>query len=450
MNAPTLTFCGAAGEVSGSCYYLKSNHSAIVIDCGAFQGSRYADTRNTLPFPFDPKTVDAVILTHAHFDHVGRLPKLLKDGYQGPIFATLATAELAEITLLDSAHLLEEEAKRHGEEPLFTQKDVEELRNRWRTITYHQQSTVAPGITVTPVNAGHILGSASLAIETAGCRIAFSGDLGNSQAPLLRSTEFLHGANYAVIESTYGTRTHEPAADREKILITALEISRNSRGALLIPAFAVERSQELLFLLRNCMEKHPELRQPVYLDSPLATAATKVFERHHELLHLNGQKGDIFSFAQLNISQTPEESKQINQVVGPHVILAGSGMMNGGRILHHLEHNLGLSTSQLLILGYQADGTLGQRLQSGEEWVKVYSTNIQVKAQISSHGAFSGHADRPALLRWVEEVRSPILQHVFVVHGELETAKAFATELNDSESILASVPSFGQTVEIGA
>ena len=448
-----LLFCGANQEVTGSCYAIRSNHSTVVVDCGTFQGGKFAEDKNWLQFPFDPEQVDAVILTHAHFDHTGRLPKLYKEGFRGKIWCANATDELAMIGLKDSSRLIAEEAERHGHPPLYTPQDVEPLEQLWRPINYHQEVQVAPGIRMTLADAGHILGSASIRLEVEGHQLAFSGDLGNSPVPLLRSTELLNGAEIVVIESTYGNRVHEIGKPREEILRDAILQTISQKGTLLIPAFALERTQELLYELHHLLQSGAIPKIPIFLDSPMAIATTDVFQKHYDLLNSKTRREllldpNLFRFPGLRLTESSEESKAIVTRKGAKVVIAGSGMMNGGRILHHLRNYLELPTTILLIIGYQVEGSLGRQLQDGAKQVQIYSAPINVRADVRSFGSFSGHADYPRLMQWLRGIHTPTPRRVFVTHGELNSALSFSQSIEEQLNIASGVPTFGERVEI--
>ena len=448
-----LTFCGANREVTGSCYHIRTNQAQVVIDCGMFQGGKYAEDKNQQPFPFDPREIDAVVLTHAHFDHTGRLPKLYHNGFRGKIYCTTPTADLSMITLRDSVHLLEDEAERHQHEPLFTEADVEPLGQLFKTIGYHQEVQVAPGVRVYLVDVGHILGSASIRLNAEGQTVVFSGDLGNAPAPLLSVAECLTGADAVVIESTYGTRVHEPASERLAFLRDAILQTVRNRGTLLIPAFAIERSQELLYELNHLHNQGEIPNLPVFLDSPMAIAATEVFRQHTEFMEASAQAdllrfGDLFSFPGLTSTATSADSKHILEVKGPKIIIAGSGMMNGGRILHHLKNYLGMRNTILLIIGFQVEGSLGRRLHEGERQVRIFGQDIQVHAQVRSCGAFSGHADYPRLTEWLHCFAQNPPKNVFVTHGEEQTALTFAGSTREHLGFNTSVPHLGDTVTL--
>lgn len=417
-----------------------------------FQGGKYAEDKNRLPFPFDPKTVDSVVLTHAHFDHTGRLPKLYKEGFRGKIYCTAPTAELAMITLRDAARLIEEEAKRHDTEPLYTRADIEPLQELFTTVPYHQERQVAPGVSVFLADAGHILGSASVKVVADGRHAVFSGDLGNTPVPLLKNKECLYGAETVVVESTYGNRVHEPAQQRDAFLREAILHTIQTKGVLLIPAFAIERTQELLYELNQLRSHNNIPRIPIFLDSPMAIAATEVFRNHtdlfdHEALRDMASMGDLFNFPGVVLTQTAQESKNILNVKGPKIIIAGSGMMNGGRILHHLKNYLGKASTTLLIIGFQVEGSLGRRLHHGDKSVKIYGHDVAVKAQVRSCGAFSGHADYPGLMEWLHCFSGQMPRKIYVTHGELNSALAFSQSIEEELGIPAAVPEYGSEID---
>jgi metallo-beta-lactamase family protein len=449
----TLTFCGANREVTGSCYLLTTQSYRIVIDCGMFQGGKYAEEKNAHPFPFDPASIDAVLLTHAHFDHTGRLPKLYKEGFRGPIWCTGPTSELAMITLRDSVHLIEDEAKRDDEQPLYSKQDVEPLQDLWKSLKYDQWVDIFPSVSVYFSDAGHILGSASISVRADGKLLVFSGDLGNPPVPILRPTEFIDAADVVIIESTYGNRVHEPAHARMDLLQTAIQQTKQKNGTLIIPAFALERTQELLYEINllNLEKKVPTL--PVYLDSPMAIEATEVFQHHKEYFnpeaqHLLNRDDNIFGFPGLKITRTAQESKAILTQKGAKVIIAGSGMMNGGRVLHHLHNYLHIPSTTLLIIGYQVEGSLGRQLHDGAKSVRIYGQEENVRAKVTSCGAFSGHADQPRLMHWIGGFHHQPPRKVYVCHGELNAALSFSESIEQTLHIPAGVPSFGDTVNI--
>jgi metallo-beta-lactamase family protein len=448
-----ITFCGANREVTGSCYHIKTEHSSIVLDCGMFQGGKFAEDKNNMPFPFDPATIDTVVVTHAHFDHTGRLPKLYKEGFRGKIWCTDPTSELSMITLRDSVHLMQDEADRHQHDPLYTAAEVEPLQDLWKSIKYHQETEVSPGVSILLSDAGHILGSASIKVRADGQTAVFSGDLGNTPVPLLNSAQCLDEADVVVIESTYGNRVHEPSSQRYTVLRDAILSTIQNRGTLIIPAFALERTQELLYELNHLHLTGQIPTVPVFLDSPMAIAATEVFRAHLDFFNTEAKqeidKGtDLFRFPGLEFTQTSDDSKHILEVKGPKVIIAGSGMMNGGRIMHHLRNYLGRRNTTLLIIGFQVEGSLGRSLHDGAKRVHIYGQELDVYAQVTSCGAFSGHADYPHLMHWLNCFQSKPPRKIFVTHGELNSALSFSQSIEEQLGIASGVPEYGEVINV--
>lgn len=430
---------GADEVVTGSCHILKLKSGVkILIDCGMYQGGE--EYRNFEPFGFDPKDIDCLLITHAHLDHVGRIPKLIKEGFTGSIYATEATFELANIVLLDSAKLMEEEyrtlyrkAQRRGEEkkvnsPLYTVEDVE---NVWLRPTIHvpygKWIHIIKGVRVRYLNAGHILGSAFIEIEYSEGdgkkRIIFSGDLGNRVEVVMPFTNRAKRADHLVIESTYGDRNHRPLkqsiAEFKKVIIETLL----NRGNVIIPSFAIERTQDLLCVLKQ-MYKDKELPEcKVFLDTPMGIRATNVFNKYTNQLGSRCKKfykedGEVFHFPGLIFTLDSEESKEINKIEHGAIIIAGSGMCTGGRILHHFKHQIWNPLNSVIFVGYQAKGTIGRKIVEGAKWIKIYHEKIRVRASIHTINGFSAHADQDELIKWMKDFNS--LGDVYLVHGELE------------------------------
>jgi metallo-beta-lactamase family protein len=447
-----ITFSGANREVTGSCYHIETPSQRIVLDCGMFQGGKYAEDKNAQDFPFDPKLVDNMVITHAHFDHIGRMPKLYKEGFRGKLFGTAPTAELTMINLRDSAHLIREEAERHGKEPLFTLEDVEPLEDMWSIVPYHKEFQIGGGVSGFMADAGHILGSASVKFVREAEQAVFSGDLGNTPVPLLRNGECLYGADVVVVESTYGNRIHETGTERNDFLKAAILETVKKKGTLLIPAFALERTQELLYELNQLHYDKQIPNIPIFLDSPLAIATTEIFRQNIDFFNTEAKQdllkfGDLFSFPGLRYTNTSDESKHIAKVAGPKIIIAGSGMMNGGRIMHHLRNYLHLPNTTVLIVGFQVEGSLGRRLHDGERHVNIYGADIDVKAKVQSCGAFSGHADYAGLMHWMNCFNGKPPKKVFVTHGELNSALAFSQSIEEELGITSGVPEYSETID---
>lgn len=412
-----IHFLGAIREVTGSNYLIETNNQRIVVDCGYFQGSRENRDKNFAGFAFDPKTIDAVILTHAHLDHCGRLPKLIKEGFAGKIYATAPSKDLAEIVLEDTLGLMEEDEK------LFSEADVVKTQQQIEPVEYHQRKEILQNVSMVFFDAGHILGSVFVLLEIEGKRVIFSGDVGNPPVPILQPTESLPGADVLITESTYGGRLHENPSDREQKLVdNILPIIQNS-GTVMIPSFAIERTQEVLYELNNIFHQRKLPAAPFFLDSPMAIRTTEVFERYAYLWNKEAQGrdkhiGDVFEFPNLEMTLTTEQSKKINNVAGAKVIIAGAGMMEGGRILHHAKRYLPDPKNALLIVGYQVEGTLGRELLDGAKSVKIHQERIAVRARIKAIGGYSAHADQQYLVKWIDSntVKSP---QIFITHGEL-------------------------------
>jgi len=433
----TLESHGADRVVTGSCHILRlENGVNVLIDCGMFQGKE--EHRNDEPFGFDPQEIDVLLVTHAHLDHVGRIPKLVKEGFKGTIVATQPTFELANVVLLDSAKLMEEEyrtwyrkAQRRGEEkkvkpPLYTVEDVE---NVWLLPTiraqYGKGIDVAKGVRVTYHNAGHILGSAFLEIryKEAGQshKIVFSGDLGNRKAVVMPHLDQLEEAHHLVIESTYGDRNHRPMKESVKEFKKAVRDTLLNRGNVLIPSFAIERTQDILCILKE-MYLNKELPYcKIFLDSPMAIRATNIFTRYVEELSPKCQEffrkdGDVFSIPNLHFTIDVEDSKRINEVERGAIIIAGSGMCTGGRILHHFKHHIWNKRNTVIFVGYQAEGTIGRKIVEGARWIKLYHEKVRVKARIYTINGFSAHADQNELISWMGGFKR--LGDIYLVHGE--------------------------------
>ena len=399
-----LSIFGGARMVTGANYLLESGGTNILVDCGLHQGSNFCEKHNWEPFPYRADEIAAVFVTHAHIDHTGRLPKLIRDGFRGAVYSTPPTKEAAGFLLADADHILAQDAAHFKRPLLYAQKDVERLMAAWGGAEYHTPVTVGP-FRITFWNAGHILGSSFIEIQAEGKTILFSGDLGNSPAPLIGPSEsFPRSADFAVIESTYGDRNHEDALERKEILEDTIEDTVRAKGVLMIPAFAMERTQELLFEIDNLAEEGRIPSVPIFLDSPLAIRLTEVYERYtsyfdpsaRALVHNHA----IFNFPNLTKTPTTEESKSINDVPAPKIVIAGSGMSHGGRIIHHERRYLADPASTLLIAGYQAAGSLGRFILDGARSVRIFGEDIPVRCRVRAIGGYSAHADQRQLVAW--------------------------------------------------
>lgn len=445
-----LGFYGAAGEVTGSNFVLETEKSRVIIDCGLFQGRKLAEKQNYLDFSYDVRLMDAMILTHAHLDHCGRIPKLWKDGYRKPIFCTPATRDLAELIMQDAANIILHESTDEGHDPLYLAVDVAGAMTLFETVEYNQKVTIAPGVTAEFYDAGHILGSASVLVESEGKRLIFSGDIGNHPVPILRAPVTPPAADYVIMETTYGGRTHESAQDRRVKFRSVIRQAAERQGTLLIPSFAVERTQELLYEISILAEEQSIPPVPVFLDSPLAIAATQVYYDYPQyydedalLIKKNG--GDFLSFPALRVTGSAEQSKAIKEFKGAKIIISGSGMMEGGRIVHHAKDFLGDSSTMLLFVGYQAEGTLGREIYQGARKVKIKREFVNIRAHVVAIGAYSAHADQPALRHWLEQVQDKP-KKVFLVHGEQDGARAFADFVKDEYQTY--IPDLNEVVEL--
>ncbi len=449
-----LTFCGASHEVTGSCYLLEINGKKIVVDCGMFQGSDFSEGKNYEDFPFDPKEIHAVLITHAHLDHVGRLPKLVKDGFGGKIYGTAGTLELGELVLHDAWSVMAYEEQKFQKPVLYSEQDIANTAALFHPIKYHETIDLGGEITAEFRDAGHIFGASFIIVRGEGKTIGFSGDVGNVHVPILKDTESLPELDVLLVESTYGDRIHEDAETRTEIIARLIEEAAKRGGTIMIPAFSIERTQEFLYELHKLQEHEHRLPEmPIFLDSPLAIKATEVFKRHHEYYDAEAAKeivqgDDFLNFPQLKVTLTRDDSKTINSVPGPKMVIAGAGMMNGGRILHHAMRYLSDPNSTLIIVGYQAHGTLGRKLYEGATSVKIHGEEIPVRCTIKAIGGLSAHADQKKLLAWVGSGPNGAPKKVFCIHGEEHAATELAHRLRDQYNIETFVPEYGESVEL--
>lgn len=446
-----LSFHGATEEVTGSCFLLETAAGNVLIDCGMKQGERMCMLRTLDPFAFDVKNLVAVLVTHAHFDHTGRLPELIAQGYTGPIYMTSPTKALTDIILEDSLGIMRENAERCGDHVPYTKEDKDAMLNQVEGVGYHTAFEPVPGISVMFHDAGHILGSAFISVEAEGKRFVFSGDIGNDNVPILPDTEALHAADYVVCESTYGDRDHEPMSMRSEKLLTFAKKVLSRKGTLIIPAFSVERTQELLYELDILVTQNKLPRVPVYLDSPLAIRATAIyrhFTHHLKIDHPMLQGDDFFSFTGLRETLSPEESKKINDDHGPKIIIAGNGMMTGGRILHHVRRYIDDERTGILVIGFQAPGTLGRKiLNKTSPTVKIFGQELPIRAEVEKIESFSAHGDRAKLARWLHPEKGSI-KKIFLVHGEDTTKISFVSYLEKNTSAEIIIPRMHQVFEV--
>lgn len=460
-----IQFLGAAGEVTGSCHLLEVRGRRILLDCGLVQGSRRDEARNQEPFPFDPQAIDAVVLSHSHIDHSGRLPLLVKRGYKGPILTQHAALDLCRIMLRDAAFIAEKDAQwenrkreRKGLEavtPLYDRRDAERAMARFEGLDYGVAHDILPGVRVTLHDAGHILGSAivELELEEHGVRrrLVFSGDLGHRGAEILRDPARLEHADLVLLESTYGDRLHRGHDDTLREMHEVLDAARRSGGRVLIPAFAVGRTQDLLYLLGKYREAWGVDHWPIYLDSPLAIEATEIYLRHSELYDAEARarfdsERRLDDLPGLHFSRTAQQSMALNRLAGPAIIIAGSGMCNGGRIRHHLKHNAWRRDCHIVIVGFQARDTLGRQLVDGARHIRLWGETIRVAASVHTLGGFSAHADQRGLLEWYRHFRGN--PPVVLVHGEPAAQATLAARLAEGGAGDVRMAVHGQRIDL--
>ena len=457
-----LSFYGGAGKVTGSNFLVENDKSRILIDCGIEQGADFVATDVYGPFSYDVKAIDALVVTHSHLDHIGRLPMLIAAGFRGKIFATPPTIDFTRLILEDSVRVLEEKARHAGVVPLFSQMEVNEVMGQFVGVDYYKKTQAAPGVNFTFHDAGHILGSAIVELESEEKKIVFSGDLGHPPAPLLRAPDYLTSADYVLVESAYGDRNHESPEETEGMVEKTIEDTVSSNGVLMIPSFAMERTQQLLYHINDLVEHKRIPRVPVFIDSPLATHITEVYKKYPQYYNKKAideihSGDDVFNFPGLRFTLSAKESKEINDSPRPKIIIAGSGMSQGGRIVHHEARYLQDPKNTLLIVGYQAEGTLGRRIADGQREVDVLDQPVNVRAKVKQISGYSAHADQFYLMDWIKNFQKSCyikdkedcsLKKVFVVQGELAPASVLASLIRDELGIESAVPEMGEMVEL--
>ena len=450
----TISFESGARSVTGSNFLIEFGNKKFLVDCGLEQGSKYADEQNHNPFAYDPTSIDVLFVTHGHLDHVGRIGKLVKDGFRGQIYSTPPTKEIGELVMIDSMKIVNRAAEEDQKEPLYLQPDVDNALARWNTKDYHEPMMFdceGEPLTVTFRDAGHILGSSMVVFSYKGTKIAFTGDLGNTPSTLMADTEVMRDIDYLAIESVYGDRNHEMHFERKQKLQDIILRTVKEKGILIIPAFSVERTQELLFELNDMVENKEVPRVPTYLDSPLAIKVTDVFKRNKKYLNKSVQErmksDDIFDFPGLIRVGDSEESKAIKEVPGPKIIIAGAGMMNGGRVVHHAKNYLNNPHATLLVVGYQAPGTLARLLVDGIKMVRLFGIEVEVRARVETLTGYSAHKDSDDLVSFVEPMVGR-LKKVFVILGELRASLFLAQRIKDTYNVETSVPDKGDKVII--
>ena len=450
-----LTFWGAAETVTGSRFLLEKNDKRLLVDCGLFQGVKKIRIRNRQPFPVDPKTIDAIVLTHAHLDHSGFIPALCNEGFQGNVYCTPATLDLCRILLPDAGHLQEEEAERanrHGYTkhkpaiPLYTENDAYQSLSRFIPIAYHQPFQPTPGFTASMTNAGHILGAACVHVNDGEKTVAFSGDVGRNIDPIMKPPEPLQGVDYLVLESTYGDRRH-PEASAPELLEKTINSTFQKGGVVLIPTFAVGRAQSLLHVITRLMQEGRIPKAPIYLDSPMAIDATDIFLAHRELHKLSEE--ECHKLAQLvTFTPTVEQSKAIEFQAVPKIILSASGMLTGGRVLHHLKLYLDDQRNTIIFVGFQAEGTRGSNMLAGMDRIRIHGEYFPVRANLVSIECLSAHADYVELTEWISKLTAPPAK-TYLVHGEAQSQDAFRSYLENKLNWQIEIPVFGESVTIG-
>lgn len=463
-----LSFFGAVQEVTGSCYLLQTDDATLLLECGMHQGPPEVERLNDESFPFDIKQLDAVVLSHGHLDHSGLLPKLARDGYQGPVYCAQSTAGLLKIMLMDAAYLAHRDTewenikrRRAGHtllEPLYSLDDVWRILKQCQELAYRQEREIAKGVRLSYRDAGHILGSAHVCLnfQSGGRKrqLVFSGDIGNPESVLMRDPDPPSHADVVLMEGTYGDRDHQPMHNTLEQLATILQTAAERGGNVLIPAFAVGRTQEVIYHLLLLHKQGRLAQQQVFLDSPMAIEVSELYLNHLEALDQKDidlltdnhrlSLDEMLRF--IHPTRTPDESMALNQITGGAIIIAGSGMCNGGRIRHHFKHNLWRHETHVVIVGFQAAGTLGRRLVDGVKKIHLFGSEIAVRANIHTLGGYSAHAGRRELLQWATAIKGD--PHFYLVHGESEALQALQTSLDQELGVKADIPAYGETIPL--
>ncbi len=447
-----VSFHGGVGDVTGANFLFESEHTSFLVDCGLMQGDRFAPAKNCDTFAYNPHTVSTLLVTHAHADHIGRIPKLVRDGFKGTIYSTPPTRDLAAVMLRDAYKVMLYEEERYGTPRCYEEQDIAQALALWKTHLYHKPFTIGDDIQVTFTDAGHILGSAMITLERNGKKFLCTGDIGNIPQPLLNPPVIVEGYDYLLMESVYGDRSHEDVKERTDLLRAYIEDTTQKRGTLIIPAFSLERTQGMLYEINNLFEHEGLAPIPVFLDSPLAIAVTDIYKQYTEYLKDSVREqihgGDnIFDFPKLAFTHTVKDSDEISRVTGAKIIIAGSGMSHGGRILGHEKKYLEDSKTTLLLVGYQTVGSLGRLLSDGAKKVRILDTEVKVRAKIARIRGYSGHADRDQLVEFVEK-GGEHAKKVFVTMGEERASLFLVQRLRDYLGLDAVAPSEGESIEV--
>jgi metallo-beta-lactamase family protein len=448
----TIHFYGGTGSVTGAHFVLETAGARIAIDCGLIQGDRFATVKNCEVFPYDVAALDVLLVTHAHADHIGRIPKLIREGFRGTIYSTPPTRDLAAVMLRDAHKIMVYESERYGTPRCYEEEDIAQALSLWKTYHYHEPFSVIDGMEAVFTDAGHILGSAMITLTRQGKKFLFTGDIGNDPQPLLNPPEVVTGYDYLLMESVYGDRQHEDVDERSEMLESHILDTIHKQGTLIIPAFSLERTQGMLYEINNMVESGRIPAIPVFLDSPLAISVTDIYRQYTEYLKNAVQDqirggDDIFDFPKLSFTQSAAESADIEKVRGAKIIIAGSGMSHGGRILAHESRYLEDSRTTLLLVGYQTVGSIGRLLQDGAKKVTIMGNEVRVRAKIAQIRGFSGHADRDQLVNLVRQGSAQAKQ-VFVAMGEERSALFLVQRLRDYLGLNAVAPEEGSQYEI--
>ena len=444
-----ITFCSGAGTVTGANFLIEADGKKLLVDCGMIQGESIADKENWDPFPYAVAEIDALFITHAHIDHIGRIPKIINDGFKGAIYATPPTRDLTLPMLIDTAAIVGKDVE-HGADKIYTEENIKKAMSLWTGYPYYEVHQIAPNFTFRFLDAGHVLGSTMVEFTFHGKKIVFTGDLGNSPSPILRDTDKLENIDYLVMESVYGDRKHEDRDIRQQRLAEVIEANFERRGVLSIPTFSLERSQELLYEMNTMIEEGKMKKMPVYFDSPLGIKLTEIFRRYVSYFKEEVQEdimkgGNVFSFPGLEVTEDAEESKAILKKPNPKVVIAASGMSAGGRIVHHEHNYLPDPNNTLLLIGYQSTGTLGRAIEDGASEVHIFGQPIPVRSHIEKISGYSGHKDTDALTDFVAQT-AHTLKKVCVVMGEPKSSLFLVQKLRDLLSVDAIAPDAGDSV----